>query len=122
MSSSTDGYAGLAQQAQRIKTEITRVSGDVLRTEATGASSGGLVNATIAGDGRLIGLTIDPSVIDPDDPDYLCEQVIAAVNDAVAALAALRKAKVSNVAEGVADIVATLRAQSGTGVRRREGS
>lgn len=52
-----------------------------------GTSGGGVVTATVTGGGQLVGLTIDPSVIDPDDPEMLADLVVAAVNHASKAAA-----------------------------------
>ena len=49
--------------------------------EVEGQSGGGLVTAA-TGKGALKALKIDPSLIDPEDPDMLEDLVVAAVNDA----------------------------------------
>ena len=51
-----------------------------LRVE--GSAGGGLVNVTATGDGSVLAVKIDPSVIDPEDADMLEDLVTAAVNEA----------------------------------------
>jgi DNA-binding YbaB/EbfC family protein len=51
-----------------------------------GSSGGGMVKAQLAGSGDLLSVEIDPSVLDPDDPELLGDLVVAAVNQANAAM------------------------------------
>ena len=50
--------------------------------EVTGSAGGGLVTATMSGDGELRSVTIAPSAVDPDDVETLQDLVVAAVRDA----------------------------------------
>jgi hypothetical protein len=54
--------------------------------EVTGTAGGGLVKATVNGQGELMDLTIEASVIDPADPEEtartIADLVLAAVRDA----------------------------------------
>ncbi len=49
--------------------------------EAT--AGGGVVKATVTGDGHLRAIRIDPSVVDPTDIETLEDLVVAAVNEAM---------------------------------------
>ena len=49
-----------------------------------GSAGGGMVTAVVAGNGDLVSVDIDPSVLDPDDPELVCDLVVAAVNQATA--------------------------------------
>ncbi len=69
----------------------------------TGSAGGGLVDAVVSGNGELIGLTIDPSVVDPADVETLADLVVAAVRDANRQAADLRDAAMNPVAGGLAD-------------------
>ena len=53
--------------------------------DATVESSvgGGVVGATVTGDGELRAIRIDPSVVDPDDIETLEDLVVAAVVEAM---------------------------------------
>ena len=55
-----------------------------LRQERFTASVGGdLVQVTVNGEGDLLTLSIDPSVVDPSDKELLEDLVVAAVSEAV---------------------------------------
>ena len=51
-----------------------------------GSAGGGMVTAVLSGTGDLESVTIDPSVLDPDDPELVGDLVVAAVNQANAAM------------------------------------
>lgn len=72
----------LLQQAQQMQADMARAQSDLAEVEVTGHSGGGLVTATVTGDGQLKALVIDPSVVDPTDVETLADLVIAAVRDA----------------------------------------
>ena len=52
----------------------------------TGTAGGGLVKATVNGQGELMDLSIEPAAVDPDDPEEtartIADLVLAAVRDA----------------------------------------
>jgi nucleoid-associated protein EbfC len=51
------------------------------RVDAT--VGGGVVRATVSGDGELLAIQIDPSVVDPDDIETLEDLVVAGVVEAM---------------------------------------
>ena len=63
------------QMAQKLQEEMKT------RT-ATGQSGGGMVTATVSGQGDLVSLKIDPRAVDPRDVSMLEDLVVAAVHDA----------------------------------------
>ena len=67
------------QEMQGRMAEMQEKLGDM---EITGASGGGLVEATLNGKGELKRMKIDPSLIVPSDAEVLEDLVVAAVNDA----------------------------------------
>jgi DNA-binding YbaB/EbfC family protein len=85
------GLGALLAQAQQMQQQLMAAQDQLARTEVTGTSGGGLVTATITGAGELTGLVIDPSAIDPADPEGLADLVIAAVRDAHRAAAELQQ-------------------------------
>jgi hypothetical protein len=54
--------------------------------EVTGTAGGGLVKATVNGQGELMDLSIEPAAVDPDDAEEtartIADLVLAAVRDA----------------------------------------
>ena len=92
----------LVQRAQTLRNRLERAREDLSRIEAEGHGGGGVVRAVVSGENVLVGLTIDTSVIDPDDPETLAELVREAVNDATRAMALKRNERMANATEGFA--------------------
>jgi nucleoid-associated protein EbfC len=75
-------FAAAAQMQSQLMSAQQRLA----ETEIEGSAGGGLVKATINGQGELVDLTIAKEAIDPDDPEEtastLADLVLAACRDA----------------------------------------
>jgi nucleoid-associated protein EbfC len=74
--------AQLLKQAQQMQQQLVAAQEELARAEVTGTAGGGLVSATMTGDGELTALTIAPEAVDPEDLETLQDLVVAAVRDA----------------------------------------
>ncbi|WP_072691550.1 YbaB/EbfC family nucleoid-associated protein [Rhodococcus marinonascens] len=72
----------LLAQAQQMQQQLMAAQQEMAGAEVTGQAGGGLVTATVKGTGEVIGLKIDPKVVDPDDIETLQDLVIGAIEDA----------------------------------------
>jgi nucleoid-associated protein EbfC len=72
----------LLKRAQKMQQQLAEAQAELAEAEVTGSAGGGLVTATMNGTGELRSLTIDPTVVDPDDVETLQDLVVAAVRDA----------------------------------------
>jgi DNA-binding YbaB/EbfC family protein len=83
------------QAAQQMQTQLMNAQQELADTEVTGTAGGGAVSAVISGQGELLDLTIDPSVIDTSDPAEtaatVADLVLAAVKDAARAASELQE-------------------------------
>ena len=77
--------AQMMKQAQKMQQEILRMQEEQENKTYTATSGGGMVTATINGKHEIVGLTINPEAVDPDDIDMLQDMIIAAVNEAMRA-------------------------------------
>ncbi len=93
--------SSLLQQAQQMQQRLLEAQEELARTEVTGTAGGGLVRATVTGGGEVTGLQIDPSAIDPDDPEGLADLVLAAIRDASRAAGELQQQTMEPLAEGL---------------------
>lgn len=73
----------LMKQAQKMQEQLAAAQADLASREFQGSAGGGVVTATVKGSGEVLAVNIDPSVIDPDDPEMLGDLVVAAVNSAL---------------------------------------
>jgi DNA-binding YbaB/EbfC family protein len=79
------GFGNLAKMAQQMQAEMARVQAELEAMTMDGSAGGGAVTARVTGKQELVSVTIDPSVVDPDDVEMLQDLVTAAVNDALRA-------------------------------------
>jgi nucleoid-associated protein EbfC len=91
----------LMKQAQKMQQQLVAAQEELAAAEVAGSAGGGLVTATVSGAGELRSLTIDPSVVDPDDVETLQDLVVAAVRDASRAAAQLTAEKMGPLAGGL---------------------
>ena len=72
----------ILQQAQQMQQALAAAQEQLASEEVTGSAGGGLVTATMTGDGELQAVTIAPAAVDPDDLETLQDLVVAAIHDA----------------------------------------
>jgi DNA-binding YbaB/EbfC family protein len=94
-------FGALMQSAAAMQEQMAHAQASLADERATGSAGGGLVTAEVDGNGQLVGLTIDPSVVDPDDVETLADLVVAAVRDGARAAEALAQQKMGAVAGGM---------------------
>jgi DNA-binding YbaB/EbfC family protein len=93
--------AQLLKQAQQMQQQLVAAQEELASSEVTGSAGGGLVSATMTGDGQLTALTIAPAAVDPDDLETLQDLVVAAVRDAKRAADELAASTMSPLAGGL---------------------
>jgi DNA-binding YbaB/EbfC family protein len=70
-------------------------------TTVDATAGGGVVRATVTGDGQLREIKIDPAVVDPDDIETLEDLVVAAVVEAMRQARELQADKLGAVTGGL---------------------
>ncbi|OZE89868.1 YbaB/EbfC family nucleoid-associated protein [Rhodococcoides fascians] len=93
--------ASILQQAQQMQQQLMAAQAEIAETEVTGQAGGGLVVATVKGTGEVVGLTIDPKIVDPDDVETLQDLVIGAIADASKAAQNVASEKLGPLAGGL---------------------
>jgi DNA-binding YbaB/EbfC family protein len=91
----------LMKQAQKMQRDMLEAQAELAEAEVTGSAGGGLVSATVSGNGDLRSVTIDPSVVDPDDVETLQDLVVAAVRDASRAAQELAGERMAPLTQGL---------------------
>jgi DNA-binding protein YbaB len=84
-------------------------------SQASGHSADGLVSASVTGEGRLLDLRIDASVIDPDDPEGLAGLVVDAVQAAQQRAAEYQAEQVGAVSAQINGILDGIRQAASSG-------
>lgn len=68
--------------AAKVQEELTRAQENLDKIEVEGASGGGAVKIRATAKGRIIGVSIDDSLLAPSEKQILEDLVAAAINDA----------------------------------------
>ena len=87
----------MLRQVQQMQSDMETAQAELEVETVDGSAGGGMVVATMTGSGKLQGITISPTVVDPDDVEMLQDLVLAAVTEASRAAKALSDAKLGAV-------------------------
>ena len=82
MKSMEDMIKAAQQAAETIQQQMGEMQGKLDSIEVEGAAGGGLVKLRCSAKGRVIGVTIDESLLQPSEKGILEDLVAAAFNDA----------------------------------------
>lgn len=72
----------ILKMAQNVQEEMTKAQANLDNIEVEGASGGGLVSVRASAKGRIIGVSIDDSLMVPREKQMLEDLIAAALNDA----------------------------------------
>jgi DNA-binding YbaB/EbfC family protein len=73
---------GMMKQAQELQSKMAELQAELEAMEVEGVAGGGLVKVTLSGKGAMAKLSIDPSLVKPEEVEILEDLIVAAHNDA----------------------------------------
>ena len=73
----------MMKQVQKMQQDMAKMQEELAAKTYTAAAGGGVVTAEVNGKHQVVGVTIDPEAVDPDDVEMLQDMVVAAVNEAM---------------------------------------
>lgn len=76
-------FQSLLKQAQKIQSQVSKMQAELADRQVEASAGGGMVTAVANGKQELVGVKIDPAVVDPDDVEMLEDLVVAAVGEAL---------------------------------------
>lgn len=95
----------LLAQAQKMQQQLMSAQAELADVEIQGTAGGGLVTATVNGQGELTDLTIAPGAVEGGDAaetaDTVADLVLAAIRDATSKVSDLQQEKMGPLAEGL---------------------
>ena len=91
------GMGDIMKKAQKMKADLDRIQEELAAREVEASAGGGMVNVKVTGGKELTTIFIDPSVIDPEDPEMLQDLVLAAVNEALRKSAEMMQEETSKI-------------------------
>lgn len=93
--------SALLAQAQQVQQQLMEAQEALAVAEVHGQAGGGLVQVTMKGSGEVIGVAIDPKVVDPSDVETLQDLIVGAVADASKQVAMLAQSRLGPLAGGL---------------------
>lgn len=87
--------------AQNVQAELTKAQANLDTIEVEGVSGGGLVKVRCSAKGRIIGMHIDDSLLNPAEKGMLEDLLAAAFNDARAKADAASSEAMSKMTSGL---------------------
>ena len=88
-------------QAARVQAELQKAQEEILASTVEGTAGNGLVKVTMTGGAELQNVTIDKSVVDPEDIDTLQDLIVGAFKEAHAAAGRLAQEKIGPLSQGM---------------------
>lgn len=73
----------MMQKIQKMQDDMARIQEEVEASEFTASAGGGAVEVKVSGKHEVLGITIKPEVVDPEDVEMLEDLLIASLNEAV---------------------------------------
>ncbi len=89
------------QQVKALQDKMLKMQEELAFMKVEGSAGGGMVVAVMNGRQELLGLKIDPQVVDPHDLEMLQDLVVAAVNDALRKSQELAAGEMGKIAGGL---------------------
>ena len=91
----------LMKMAQEAQAKLMQAQEDLDKVEVQGVSGGGMVRIRASAKGRILGVDIDESLLQPSEKQMLEDLVAAAINDARAKADAAGSAEMSKMTAGL---------------------
>ena len=88
-------------QVQKMQADMAAAQSALADETVDVSAGGGMVKAVVTGTGEIQSITIDPSVVDPDDVEMLEDLVLALVTEAQRASQGLATQRMGSVTEGI---------------------
>ena len=91
----------IIKMAGNVQAELQKAQDGLDKIEVEGAAGGGLVKVRASAKGRVIGVEIDDSLLNPGEKQMLEDLIIAAFNDTRAKADAASNAEMSKMTAGL---------------------
>lgn len=95
------GMGDMIKMAQQMQGKVSQLQEELAKKEVTGTAGADMVTVQVNGKQEIISLKIDPSIIDPDDPEMLEDLIFAAVNDGLRKSREMVQGEMKNITGGM---------------------
>jgi nucleoid-associated protein EbfC len=94
-------FMKMMKQAKELQSKMGDLQAELDTLEVVGTSGGGLVTVTLSAKGDMRGLSVDPSLIKPEEAEILEDLIVAAHADARRKAEAAMAEKMKDVTGGL---------------------
>jgi DNA-binding YbaB/EbfC family protein len=91
----------LMKQAQEMQARMAKVQEELAEMEVTGTAGGGTVTVRMNGRQEVIGISIQPEAVDPEEVQLLEDTILAACSEARKQAKELAEAEMSKITGGL---------------------
>lgn len=92
---------GMMKKAKELQEKMEQLQNDIAAMEVEGSSGAGLVTVVMTGKNEMRRVSIDPSLLKPEEGEILEDLIVAAVNDARARAEAALQDKMQEMTGGL---------------------
>ena len=96
--------SALLAQAQQVQQKLMEAQEQLANNEVHVQDGGGMVQVTMKGSGEVVGVSIDPKVVEPDDVETLQDLIVGAHADAARQVTLLAQERLGPLAGGMGDL------------------
>jgi len=94
-------FDAIMKMAQDAQSELQKAQDNLEKIEVEGASGGGMVTIRATAKGRILGVSIDESLLQPSEKTMVEDLIAAAINDARAKADAAAGAEMQKMQSGL---------------------
>ena len=91
----------IMKQMQTMQKQMARAQEELKERVVDASAGGGMVTVNVNGAQELLGLTIKPEVLDPNDVSMLQDLIVAAVNEGIKKSKAMAEAELGKYTAGL---------------------
>ena len=95
------GMGEMVRQAQIMQRKIAEMQESLKAKEVQGQAGGGMVVVTATGGQEIVGVKLDPTVVEAGDIEMLEDLITAAANDAVKKAKAMMESEMKSITGGL---------------------
>ncbi len=88
-------------RVQKMQADMAKAQEEIKEARLEGTAGGGMVKVTLSGDKEMVGLELNPEVVDPEDVEMLQDLIIAAYSDAMRQADEFAASKMNRVTGGI---------------------
>ena len=93
--------AEMMKQAKELQEKMGNVQADLASKMVVGSAGAGMVSAQMNGKGELLDVTIDKTIVKPEEVEMLQDLIVAAVRDAARKAGELGRSEMSKLTGGL---------------------